>query len=129
MNALARLKAMTNRHSHRLEGRELEKAICTATMLKLEAERQLREIERELRFLESKPATLRDGWKLPDAMPVCPNCRCSMTAAANFDCGELWLEWLCTRCDEEFVEPQIDWPWNEDYVWAIDAAAAGFKLI
>lgn len=123
--ALVRLKAMTNRHSRRLEGRELEKAIGTATLLKFEAERHLREIERELRFLESKPATLRPDWKMPEA-PLC-GCGERLRPVAVVDCGELWLEWGCD-CGEAYCDPPLEWPWVEEYVWTIDAAAAGFRI-
>lgn len=122
---LMRLKAMTGRQSRRLEGREREKAIGAATLLKIETERLLLDIERELRFLESRSPTIEVGWELPKA----PSCNCGhvMHPVAVFDCGELWLEWGC-ECGETRADPAIDWPWVEEFVWPIDAAAAGFRV-
>lgn len=124
--AMARLRAMTNRWGRRLDGIELEKAVGLAAMMKVEAERELRDINRELAFLRSKPPTLRDGWKLPPR-PTCSHCGDAMHPHAEFDCGDVWLGWSC-ECGETSEEPEIEWPWVELRVYPIDAAAAGFTI-
>ena len=87
------------------------------------------------------PATVKEGWKLPDP-PECPDCGHKAQAAVH-NTGDGWVwGWDCPNnecgsgpdpfcwCDgDPGVGEMYEWPFNEDWAQGTDWEAVGVDVV
>ena len=78
-----------------------------------------------------KPATVKDGWTMPDA-PKCSVCGEPLTPEAVFDADQvvmMWSEWCENNHDGGLTDPcmDCDWPFVENFVFPSDFQKLGFR--